>query len=839
MWAGYGGVAPPMVLPQQLILGDYPRALHPHPALLHVPHHQPTPGVHPRNDVKCEGEESNGGSSPSIDDDAKSYTSAMTHPPALPPPPAAHIPPHFIYPPGSATIPYYCPPSTHHPPTFPLTPFTAPPHPPSSLGSTGSLVTPIVSVTSGSVLTTEVSEKSSKTDQVVCITTSPVSPIISASEAVTPSSPPTPLETSESISLDINDRQKKRTIPVVPLKIKQEIKQEVLSPVCEVPSENHENSRAVFDTNASTVVIPEVKIESASLKSNFRSPQENKENSHSEIEHDKELTLSHESSHNETGITSCCNCSQSCSCQSNPEKQQQASDIDISGLELLSQSACHANRLEPDMDRSNDGNELESQTKPRSSSRSPPESSISRETPLPTSQITHEESVSCESESTASVLPLGTMAPESPTIPPSNFSGLNLLCALAEQRIFEEQNENALSSLADVAATTPSVSTSVVDQPQESPCIFSPSPKRSSTPQESSIPGTSTGIAYSLDLSTPTKGIDINRNYKSPQSEREVKAFLATRSPKNQTEIENEFTTPPELKIDRVDPAELDRRMQFAEIQRKYKVKQKRLCKLQSKKELVSPLKRGPGRPRKKKLSDDLDPLPNDKFVNSETKAIYPSNIEKELVNDDENEEELSPPVLEPMTNLEWNCEPDTTTDDDNDEPNRKPPVLTASVPTSITQCFQSTPIPNKNLERELELTTDDEMVEDDKSWSTPITARNNLDQPSKSPIKSEESDDECIKDAFSDIMETEAKVFCAETSVESSPSDIEQPQTNLSSSKKRKPGRPKKHSPTKEDATETIVAKKPKAISFLLMNHKPKVKPKLKAELKVEYFVH
>ncbi|ROT61285.1 hypothetical protein C7M84_020957 [Penaeus vannamei] len=101
-----------------------------------------------------------------------------------------------------------------------------------------------------------------------------------------------------------------------------------------------------------------------------------------------------------------------------------------------------------------------------------------------------------------------------------------------------------------------------------------------------------------------------------------------------------------------------------------------------------------------------------------------------------------------------------------------------------------------------------------------------------------EESEEEQAKYSLSDSSARESKALHTETSVESSPSDLEQQPASASSSKKRKPGRPKKHSPTKEDATETIVAKKPKSLNLLLhrplLSHKPKMRPKLKAEVKV-----
>ena len=100
------------------------------------------------------------------------------------------------------------------------------------------------------------------------------------------------------------------------------------------------------------------------------------------------------------------------------------------------------------------------------------------------------------------------------------------------------------------------------------------------------------------------------------------------------------------------------------------------------------------------------------------------------------------------------------------------------------------------------------------------------------------EQDELAVHGNISDSSEVDSKIFYTETSLESSHSDHELVFASCSSSQKRKPGRPKKHSPTKKETTETIVAKKHKNISFLMHNpsssisSKSKVKPKLNAEV-------
>ncbi|KAA0203080.1 hypothetical protein HAZT_HAZT005713 [Hyalella azteca] len=103
------------------------------------------------------------------------------------------------------------------------------------------------------------------------------------------------------------------------------------------------------------------------------------------------------------------------------------------------------------------------------------------------------------------------------------------------------------------------------------------------------------------------------------------------------------------------------------------------------------------------------------------------------------------------------------------------------------------------------------------------------------STIVRNESDDEAAAGNDSDSSEANSKALYTETSAVES-SDHETTFLPCSSSKKRKPGRPKKHSPTKKDATETIVTKKHKNLNLLLRHSslatsKSKVKPKLNAE--------
>ncbi|KAG7153659.1 BAH and coiled-coil domain-containing protein 1-like [Homarus americanus] len=430
----------------------------------------------------------------------------------------------------------------------------------------------------------------------------------------------------------------------------------------------------------------------------------------------------------------------------------------------------------------------------------------------------------------------------------SGLHGLSLLCALAEQRILEEEHVTcpALSSLADVAATSPSVPTfppEYTESPQPGPSCLTSSPRRTfGCGTTTAIFGATTFGTIANSFSTPVKTTDVNRNYKSPQSEREAKAFIANKASQYQKETAAGFKIPSGFPVDSMDPAELDMRMQLAELQRKYREKQRELSRLQPKKITMSPAKRGPGRPPKRKIHNDCTP--------GKRKVGRPPNKKKKSP-----QKELSPPVLERVTDLQIKITMKDS-DEEKEEPRcmnktiLKPPVLTATFSTHLIHNGNQDLMPKTpetQISTEKEDSGDDDTDKDKtRRWSlsSEDTAPPILTSPFKLPAiasetRQEESEEEQPKYSISDSACKELKVLQTETSVESSPSDLEQQPQSSSSSKKRKPGRPKKHSPTKEDATETIVAKKPKTmISFHLrrplLSHKPKMRPKLKAELKI-----
>ncbi|XP_068223664.1 mucin-17 isoform X2 [Palaemon carinicauda] len=436
----------------------------------------------------------------------------------------------------------------------------------------------------------------------------------------------------------------------------------------------------------------------------------------------------------------------------------------------------------------------------------------------------------------------------------SGLTGLSLLCALAEQRIMEEEHVAcpALSSLADVAATSPSVPT---HQPIRSPSP-QPGPSFISKPvcarpfgaiNNNAVFGATTfGMipsSFTNSYTTPVKSADVNRNYKSPESEREAKAFIANKASQYQKDAIESFKSPSGFPVDSMDESELSVRMKLAEVQRKYRETQRELSRLPPKKIASSPVKRGPGRPPKRKIINN-DVLGKKKVGRPPSKRKSP-------------QKELSPPVLERVTDLEIK---DISKDNDDDkEDNRssgrsilKPPVLTATFTNQKIlddNCTSSPKTIETQASTEKEESSDDDAdkFKTNRRWSVSSedTAPPSLGSPFKLPVatpetetRQEESEEEPTKDIASDTGTQDLKVLNIETSVESSPSDLEQQSTSSSASKKRKPGRPKKHSPTKEDATETIVAKKPKTLNFLLhrplLSNKSKMRPKLKAEVKI-----
>nr|CAD7426466.1 unnamed protein product [Timema monikensis] len=242
----------------------------------------------------------------------------------------------------------------------------------------------------------------------------------------------------------------------------------------------------------------------------------------------------------------------------------------------------------------------------------------------------------------------------------SPLGGLGLLCALAEQRFMEE-----------VASSGIRLSRKV--------------PLSKSAKTSEKTPGSS--------QATVTSGVDVNRNYKTREAEQECKKFIANKvlqyyqngnrsgssSPQHtvqHTLMAGVCTSP--LQAELMDAMELEMRMRLAELQRKYREKQKELSKLTPRKPgsdagstsaVMSPdgssngsgshlVKRGPGRPRKKvsKLMLDSPPVspPSENQNISSHSRSKSSRLSGSKAKDSSSSSnrELPPPVLEKVTEL-------------------------------------------------------------------------------------------------------------------------------------------------------------------------------------------
>jgi len=174
------------------------------------------------------------------------------------------------------------------------------------------------------------------------------------------------------------------------------------------------------------------------------------------------------------------------------------------------------------------------------------------------------------------------------------IGGLGLLCALAEQRFFEDMELDKEKDKSEPQEEIKCERDVVNEKKPEEPVI----------PVEPVV-------------QTPEK-IDVNRNYKSPKSEKKIKKFIARKvSQYSENGGTSQATCSEAQTTEYIDAMELDLRMRLADLQKKYKAKQKELSKLQNprRNSIVSddstgsPSKRGPGRPRKRKLS----PVPSPK----------------------------------------------------------------------------------------------------------------------------------------------------------------------------------------------------------------------------------
>lgn len=237
---------------------------------------------------------------------------------------------------------------------------------------------------------------------------------------------------------------------------------------------------------------------------------------------------------------------------------------------------------------------------------------------------------------------------------------------------------------------------------------------------------------------------DSHHRYRSQQSEDEAKKFIAR---KGQADSEAEWPN--------MDAMELDMRVKLADIQRKYKEKQKELSKLTPKKDD----KKGPGRPRKKSHSSS-----------SECGGVFPS-----------------PPILEPVIQ----------------SPQKSPVRSPEVVPPPLTSGVVGMPRCNVNLVKLGEPRSHIKLLDSIPSIPIPVP-------PVASPIT--------VLPTSTLLQDDDDKSVARLDYDTSSPAPTV---TGLSSaSKKRKVGRPRKlmcASGSIRHLTETIVAKKPKSKSSLV----------------------
>ncbi|XP_052126700.1 trinucleotide repeat-containing gene 18 protein isoform X2 [Frankliniella occidentalis] len=380
-----------------------------------------------------------------------------------------------------------------------------------------------------------------------------------------------------------------------------------------------------------------------------------------------------------------------------------------------------------------------------------------------------------------------------PEVQKPKLDGLGLLCALAEQRIQEELNKESGGFKLE----------------SDSPICNSVKPTA-----------------------------DVNRNYRTPKSEQEVRRFLATR-----TETSHAVVSPVTFKLEpQNDSLEMEMRNRLAELQRMYKETQRELSRLTPRKNSIegesssgshngsTPIKRTPAKSaqfRKKKIA---------------VKKKTP--LKSETLNDP------PPPVLErvtdvvevPIPKIKWS------------RLDAPPTLIPHKLPTEVGH--HNPPSFKLNLVK-LPATKDHK-----RRWS--------VDSPStRVSTETQHADDEDSDELWSEFISKSSETVSSNRKHKSS----NEVSSLHSTSKRRKVGKPKRHfdkAGNGHHATETIVPKQPRnkasLVSYLLASktagpgklqsseksskeyskatvetpthspeHRPKIRPKLKAEVKVK----
>ncbi|CAB3363977.1 Hypothetical predicted protein [Cloeon dipterum] len=370
---------------------------------------------------------------------------------------------------------------------------------------------------------------------------------------------------------------------------------------------------------------------------------------------------------------------------------------------------------------------------------------------------------------------------------------------------------------------------------------------------------------------------DVNRNYKSPSSEKKIKKYIAKKNMQfSDNSTSSQSTNSSENSNENV---ELGLRMKLALLQKRYKAKQKELSKLQqprrnsvvSDDSCSSPNKRRPGRPRKRKLS----PLPSPKKAKVTKEVEKTLEKEENMPSKSKPKDILKPPTLntnkiltspkfKPSLPEKFGAKADQEKSSKEDDVSSSSDGSSQSTswlsggfssfrksaePTSAFS-FGTTKMSAPLISGVGEKQRFQPLVPEPLLWKESLTSLTKTgthqfgELPSnglkRTPLSSSEpeSDQEGVSPSLVLPNSTEGAGGSSSSSSCSSCSS--------SSSKKRKPGRPKRRTPGKSDqtSTETIVAKKP-SISFLLSStsfsssstsgSRPKIRPKLKAEIKLK----
>ncbi|XP_050299143.1 protein winged eye isoform X2 [Anthonomus grandis grandis] len=209
-----------------------------------------------------------------------------------------------------------------------------------------------------------------------------------------------------------------------------------------------------------------------------------------------------------------------------------------------------------------------------------------------------------------------------PVVLDDNLGGLDLLCALAEQRILEENIEKPEKK---ERSTKHHKDRERRREKRKSKKHSSDEPKRKKMKHRSKEREHRKRSDKTLKKTEPACACNY-KHYKTPQSEQEVKKFLESKAPPSYC-CQGDWPC--------MNAIELDMRMKLAELQREYKEKQKELSKLKPKKHHHSDCTK---KAHKKSERSDTPPPPH---------------LDKISENDPRNREDLlKPPKLSAMPKL-------------------------------------------------------------------------------------------------------------------------------------------------------------------------------------------